>query len=667
MPLNITDDLPKTFPTPNYLTLSSFKKGVISLIDKSRLPKDALDEASNVYLCEDGMPTGRPGTDWYGVAMPSSYTIDGFDYFDNSGTISLVVAAGGNIYRSTDDGASWTVCTGATYTAGTPCQMNQYNSKLYIVNGTDYPIMYDGSTTLTQYASLSTPGSAPTPTETGLSGTGYQWYYKYCAVNAVGYSIASSASTKVECSKDRVDWTLGSDYVSLALASVSNAVRYDIFMSTDGTNYYYLDSTATTTYVDNGTAMVIPSTTAPSASTSQGPKVKELTNVGSRMYGVGDTGNPYRIWFSSGAYPYGCFATGTGGGYLDWVPGGKYRPVHVEDYRDGKNNPLATIWCKSADGQGCIIQMSLSDLEIGGYTATIPAAYRLPGSRGTSAPGSVVSVLNDFFFYNSQAIYNLGSRAQFLNLLSTDEASGNIRPTIKQINTQYESAIASVYYDAKVLFSVPRNGSTTNNYTMMYDAERKAWIPDAFTIGFAKFLRYTDTGGDQKLLAYKPGDYRLTEISDQFKGDYDAPFQVSVTTGLYPTTKIKGGFQFVEEGEFELSQPHGEITVELLGTERANGFGSVKTVVLDMGDALLTTGWDNEYFDTTEWDDTSDVNAIDIVSESSVWRYFTVQKELRDVQWRVTCFSNTSGFIARTFQTWGTDTQSGHPRNERLV
>lgn len=667
MPLNITDDLPKTFPTPTYLTLNSFKKGVISLIDKSRLPKDALDEATNVYLCEDGMPTGRPGTDWYGVAMPSNYTIDGFDYFDNAGTISLFVAAGGNFYHSTNNGGTWTICTGATYTAGTPCYMNQYNAKLYVSNGTDYIVMYDGSTTLTQYSALSTPGSAPTLVETGLTGTGFQWYYKYCAVNAVGYSIASPASAKVECSKNRDDWTLGSDYVTLTLTSVSGATRYDIFMSVDGTNYYYLDSTAITSYVDNGTGSVIPSTMAPSASTAQGPKVKELSNVGSRMYGVGDTVNQYRIWYSSGAYPYGCFATGTGGGYLDWVPGGKYRPVHVEDYRDGKNNPLATIWCKSADGQGCILQMTLSDLNVSGYTVTIPACYRLPGSRGTPAPGSVVGVLNDYFFYNSQAIYNLGSRAQFLNLLSTDEASANIRPTIKQINMAYESGIASIYYDAKVLFSVPRNGATTNNYTMLYDTERKAWIPDAFTIGFSKFLRYTDTYGDQKLLACKPGDYRLTEISDEFKGDYDAPFQISVATGLYPTTKTRSDFQFVEEAEFELSRPHGEITIELLGTERSSGFGSIKAVTLDMGDAILTTGWDCMNYDTTEWDDTSDVNVNDVVSESSTWRYFTVQKELRNVQWRVTCYSLYSGFIARTFQTWGTDTQSGHPRNERLV
>ena len=65
MPLNLTDDSPKTFPSPQYLTLDNFKRGVITLIDKSRLPKNALEEADNIFLYEDGMPGPRPGVNWY--------------------------------------------------------------------------------------------------------------------------------------------------------------------------------------------------------------------------------------------------------------------------------------------------------------------------------------------------------------------------------------------------------------------------------------------------------------------------------------------------------------------------------------------------------------------------------------------------------------------------
>ena len=177
MPLNITDDLPKNFPSPDYLTLGNFKKGVISLLDRSRLPKDALEQADNIFLVEDGQPTLRPGVGWYGSVSPNGEPWDGIDYFDFEGAIHLVGVAGGTVYRSTDNGTNWTACTGYTLTAGLPVFMCQYNYYLYMSNGTDLITLYDGSTTLSRYTIMTTP-AALSAAETALAGTGYKYYYK---------------------------------------------------------------------------------------------------------------------------------------------------------------------------------------------------------------------------------------------------------------------------------------------------------------------------------------------------------------------------------------------------------------------------------------------------------------------------------------------------------
>lgn len=748
MPLNFTDDTPTKFPQQQFLTLDNFKRGVITLIDKSRLPKNALEEANNLFLYEDGQPGPRPGVNWFGTApgavsaaspsqspsssqspsasastspsaslSPSSSTsispsssrspsastsispsastsmspsaslspsssvspsasasaspsagdysdIDGVDYFDFNGVVHLVAASGGTIYRSTDDATTWTACTGARYTSGTTVNMNQYNSYLYITNGVDAIIRYDGSTVLTQYTDLATP-AAPTVVETGTgltSGTSYQYYYKCSRVNTIGFSTASAASTVIQTGLAREDWTAGKNYATLTLPALAGTqTRYDVYVSENDLDYYYLGSTSTVTFVDDGTGVVVPSTTAPTASTATGPLVEELTNVGSRMYGVRDTANRHRIWFSSGQPPYGAFSGAYDGGYLDWDSGGKFTPVKVADYRDGKGTPLATVWCKSADGQGCIIQMSLDILTVGDVSITVPSAYKLPGSRGTPAPGSVVNVLNDFMFYNSQAFYNLGSRAQFLNLLSTDESSANIRPTVKQISTSGESGIASVYFDAKVYFSVGY-GSSSNNYTAVYDTERKAWLPKAFTLGFKKFLRYTDTAGNNRLLALGVGDSVLSEISSNYTSDYGVAFTTSLATGLYPTTKNRFEFQWTEEGEIELSNPQGTINVELVGIERSQGFSTTNSEAITS--TTTTTGHSTYLHSTTIHSDTS--TAIDTFSESSIKRYFPVQKELNAVQCRITTNTIDARYVLRTLQTSGTDTQGGKPRAWKL-
>ena len=665
MPLNLKDDSPTTFPQSQYLTLDNFKRGVITLIDKSRLPKNALQEASNIFLYEDGMPGPRPGVGWFGTA-PSASAIQGFDYFDYNGVIHLVAVAGGVVYRSTDDGATWTECTGATLDTTAEVNMNQYNSALYLTNGIDNITLYDGTTALVQYTALATP-AAPTVAETGLTGTGFNYYYKCARVNELGFSVASPASTVVQSSIGRESWDNTSNYAVVTVpAYVTGQTRTDIYLSTDNVNFYYLSSVTTTatvadTFKDDGSAIVVPSTTAPTESTAQGPLVEELVNVGSRMYGVRDTANKYRIWYSSATPPVGAFSTAYDGGYLDWSPGGKYIPVKVEDYRDGKGTPYATVWCDSADGQGCILQMSLETLTIGNISITVPSAYKLPGSRGTPSPKSVVNVLNDYYYYNTQAFYNLGSRAQFLNLISTDEISANIRPTIKQIPTSAEPNIASVYYDANVYFSVGY-GQATNNHTAVYNTEQKAWLPTAFTIGFTRFRRYTGTDGTPHLLAVKAGDTTLSEISTAIQGDYGQPFQTSLYTGLYPVTKNRFEFQWTEEAEIELSNPQGAISFELLGIERSRGFRSSKSATITT--TLTDTGWSTFAWSTTYWSDTSSVP--DTYSESSVKRYFNVQRELNAIQWHITTDTADARYVLRTLQTHGTATQSGKPRSWRL-
>jgi len=581
-----------------------------------------------------------------------------------------VAAAGGTIYRSVDDAQTWTACSGASYTAGNKVFMNQYNNYLYITNGVDPIILYDGSTTLTQYSALSTP-SAPSAANTNLGTANIQYYYKIAAVNAVGFSAASAKSTGDTAFTTTRDGWDSTHYVTITITGVTGATRYDIYLSEDDINYYYLDSAtpatvgAGVTYRDDGTAVIIPSTIAPTDNTTQGPLVEELTNVGSRMYGVRDTNNRYRIWFTSGGYPFGAFSNSYDGGYLDWQIGGKFIPQKVADYRDGKGTPLATVFCKSADGQGCVIQMSLDTLTVGNVSITVPSAYKLPGSRGTPAPGSVVNVLNDFMFYNSQAFYNLGSRAQFLNLLSTDESSANIRPTVRSISTAGEADIAAVYYLARVYFSVPY-GSTTNNFTAVYDTERKCWLPRAFDQGFWKFLRYTDTSGLPRLLAVRPGDSIITEISESIKGDYGQPFNTILTTGLYPVSNDRFEFQWTEEGEVEFSNPAGSINVELIGSERSAGFGVQNSeIVAPVATTVTNVGWDTFSWNTTAWNDTS--TTPEVVSESSVKRYFLVQKELNSVQWQITTSDLDARYVLRTLQTWGTPTQAGHPASWLLT
>lgn len=670
MPLNELK-LPNTAPSKVARTLASWRKGVITLVDKSLVPTDALIEAQNIFLTEAGTPTIRPGTDYYGTA-PVANAIDGASGYEyQSGTATpvphIVMVSGGTVYRSTDDGVTWTACTGANPTAGKKCWFTQDHGYLYICNKFDNIIRYDGSTILQTYTVLVTP-AAPTTVGTGLAGTGYNHYYKVSAVNAVGFTVASANSTVIQASTDRSSWGVNlttPKYITLTLSAVANATRYDIYYSNDNIDYYYIDTVlgqASTSYLDDGTALRNTSVIAPTDNTTQGPKVQRLEQIGSRLWGVDDFNNQWRVWFSGSGNYAGYFSSAYDGGYIDLMKGSQFRPVRVVDYRDGKGVPYATVWMKSQDGRGCIWQVTLEVITIGEVSITVPSAYRLPGSRGTPAPESVVNVLNDYMFYNSQAFYNLGSRSQYLNLLSTDESSANVRPSVKKISTAYASGIASIYFEAKVYWSVPI-GASSNNTTMVYDTERKAWLPEAFTIGFERFLQYTDTTGASKLLAWRTGDTKLSQIASSITGDYSTAFNTSLTTGLYPVSKDRFEFMRVMEGQMEFSQPAGTIYVELLGISRSAGYSTIKTQSITT--LQSTTGWSTRLWSAFLWSDTSD--ALSTFSESSVKRYFTVRKDINAYQWHITTTARGSNYLLRTLQINGRETNTGVPRSWRIV
>lgn len=659
MQLAAVTGLPDNPPAQIFLTQDKFDRGVITLVDQSKLPRNALKELVNGWLAEDGAPTIRPGLDWYGTA-PSAFTIDGADFFVTStDAIHLIVVAGGNVYISTNNGQTWATGTGGTFTAGKKVHMIQANSFLYMFNGWDNIIRYDGTTTLQTYTALSSP-SGVSLTKTGLGGTTYTYRYRVAAVNDIGYTQASTAMTiQVDRTRDSFD---ASNKTTFTWAAVPGAVRYDIYVGQIAGEEVYIDSVegnATVSYIDAGQSVEQITSVAPDTNTTQGPRVGDLELIGTRLYGTRDRDFPYRVWISGAGRYIGYFSSAYDATYVDLQKGGQFKPMKVEDYRDGKGTPLATVWCNSADGKGCVWQGTLESFTVGDDTFPVPNFYKLPGSRGTPAPDSVVNVLNDYMYFNQQAFYNLGSRAQFLNLLSTDESSANIRPSVKTITPSAVSKIAAHFQDAKVYFSVPYNGSTVNNATIIFDTERKAWNPQAFDKGFERFFSYTDTSGTPHLLAWKPNDVRLTEISENFRGDYGAPIMTSLQTGLrHVNEKNRFDWLWVEEAEVEFAQPRGSMTIELSGITREDGYrllGQPKVIQ----PATTKYSWTTHAWGDHIWTDTS--ITAQSYSEPSMKRFFSVNEALNAYQYRVQTSSLQSQYILRTLQVHGTADEGGKP------
>lgn len=657
-------NLPTNPPKEVTLNQTKFNAGVITVVNDTDLPANALAEATNILLKEKGTPVVRPGVDWYGTA-PSSDEIDGGGFFvTDADVIHLLCIAGGTVYRSLDNAQTWTACTGATLTPGWKVGLEQGNSFAFLFNGFDNLVRYDGTTTLQTYTVLSAP-TGNTPSKTGLGGTTIQTLrYRVAAVNDVGFTEASAAVT-IGVDRDRTSFD-DSNYLTFTWSAVANAVRYDIYEGiTAGEESYVasVDGGGTTTYVDKGTDPEQIGIEAPDTNTTGGPKAGDVALVGTRLYATRDKDFPFRVWISAAGRYLGRFSSAYDATYIDLQKGSRFKPVKVVDYRNGKGDPLATVWCRSADGLGCIWQGSLDSFTVGTITFPVPNFYKLPGSRGTEAQHSIINVLNDYIYYNSQAIFNLGSRAQFLNLLSTDEFSANIRPDVQKITQSAADKIAGHFQDAKIYISIPTDTSTENNVTMVYDTERKAWLPRAFTIGFERFFSYTDTDGNRHLLCWKNGDTKFSEISDDFKGDYGEAFATSLTTGLMSVNpQNRFDFMWCDRGEIELAETQQPITVQLQGTSQLDGFK--KLAERTITPSTTKVSWTLFPWTTRPWTDTS-VNELSY-SEPSLKRYFDVQEDINNWQYRITTNSFGARYLLRTLQVSGTASEAGMPMDWEL-
>lgn len=636
-----------------------FYKGVVQLVAKSKLPMTAVAKARNLIQVENGYFSKRPGTEYYGTA--NANVIDGGGvHYEADGDPHLLRVCNGTIQRSLDDGATWSNCTGITLTAGVKTLFLQggfSTPQTWIVNGIDNIARYDGTTTLLTYSNISTP-TGLNVTHTGAAGATYTHYYTVVAVNNVGFTAAATEDS-ITSLKMRTEFT-ASIYNDVTWSTVSGALRYDVYYGDQSGKLFWIASTTALSYRDDGTAPINYLTVAPTDNTTQGPKFSDLEYIDNRIWGCKDPGHPSRVyWAGSGDYA-GYFSPYYGGGFIDLEPGSSSTVMKVIHYRDNKGTSYATILTKDPDGNGGIWQVGLSDVVTDAdISYVVPSAYKLVGSKGTDSSFSVVKVLNDIQYFNRNGQYALRSKPQMLNFLSTDELTAPIRPFIGRITPSALDKVASIYYEAKVLVSVPIDGSTTNNRIMSYDTERNNWNPEAFTYGVERFFLYSDTNGERHLLGWLPGGKQFIEISKNFEGDFGTAFRTELETGLMHTTKDRFSFFKAKDFEVEFSDGMGSADIEINGYDRRRGYGTIAAITLDLSTTSFS-GWSSIPFSSALWSSTAETS--DIVSEISTKKYVKVNREINNFSFTIITDDISSKYTGpRVLQVYGKPKKTKKP------
>lgn len=625
---------------PFRITIDKFGRGVMTLYDDTRLPLDAVRQAQNMFLDQDGVWTTRPPSTPYGATLTTP--IDGagsYNVYNSDGTITTYywVIDNGSFKYATD-GGSWTTKAGVTWTTGKQVVGKQVNglksdgtraNLLLLAQQGKALAYYDISAdALGSYSSISAPGTV-TPTRNGLSSGSYPVYYKVTSVNAIGETLASAEAT-ISNNKTRDNWTAGTDSVSLDWADVSGATRYNIYYSDTSGAEVFLDSVSVSAYTDTGVAVPNPYTAVPDTDTTAGPKYGDLALSGNRLWATRDASNPYRVaWTGTGQY-MGAFNPFYGGGYIDLEKGGPERPEKVLHFRTGKGDAVATVLTSDPNGAGSTWAISLSTLTVDTLVIVIPVASKQQGSVGTRSPLGVVEYNDSVYFMSPKGAHNMGSRQSILNVLVTSELSDVIRPSIDGITNAYSSMVAGIAHNGRIYWAVPY-GSSTNNYIFIHDVERKGAWALPWTLAVKQFFEYTDSSGNIHLLAVPVSGTKLIEIGGSGSGDSGVAFSTLLDSGLIHWDKDHMTWAYIRKAYVELADPNGQITFSIYGTRRGRDFSTIGNRTIQT--ALGESGFGNDMFGNVQFGNSSSATAT--FSQPSVKKVINIKKVLNNLRWNL--------------------------------
>lgn len=549
---------------------NSYRPGVISLVDPTRIPKGAVVQAKNCMQTQDGVWSTRWGSKNYGAALEGPTT--GLIEYTASGQQWIMVMDNGKL-KVSKDGGSWTTVASYTFSTAEPTCFVMFENKVLIANGVDDFSYYDlGLGSLVQFTALSTPGTL-TPSLANLSSGSFPLYYQVTALSQVGETIGSPVAT-VPVNLSRDNWyqnntsiTSSSPSVTLTWSKITNAVGYNIYLS-DGVSgvAYYLGSVgqpstgSTVSFTDYGINAVNDFIQVPPSDTTSAPKFTWLALSDNRLWATGDPNNPNRIyWAGTGPQYNTAFNAFVGGGWVDILPGGVMRPIAIHEFRSGQGSPLTTILLSEPSGYGATYHIDLQSDQIGNTTIIVPAVIKAVGTFGTLSPFGVVETNQNLYFHSGTGgFFSTGSQATLFNILATNETSILVRPDIKELFLQGLPGICGIEYDRKIFWSVPF-ANPTNNRIMVYDLEKLNWNPYAFDFGVKQFIRYTDNSSITHLIAIPmSGDY-LLELNENFTNDNNKAFQSVLQTGLIHVTPDHFGWAHLEYAYIEMLHPQGDI------------------------------------------------------------------------------------------------------------
>lgn len=628
------------------ISLMDWLKGYQSTLDDDRKDTNGLKTTGNVILEQNGTVRPRPSLVLYGT-QPSGTVLGAvYPFIKMNGTIPenyeacvQNVSGTAKVYVR-KDGGSWTVCNGKSYDTATRCHLEQVSDKLLITNGVDNLSYLDIPTlTVVPFTSLTTPTGLGVVVDGSLTGTTYPYRVRVSAANQG--ETAACAAIAVTVSALRDTWT-GSNKLTITFDRVTGASRYVLYLGTEAGFEYFLDSIpdpgsgTTVTYVDNGTVALNSNRLAPNGDSTAGPKVTRATNVLGQVFMVGDTDNPYRVWFGGTGDASLDFSAFNGGGWVEVDDGGKNFPVVAKAFRTGKGDPVATVLMKGQSGHGKLIHVAMATTTVGSTVITYAAVTEANGEDGTDAPDAVIFAQDSLWYPSRNGMKNTRTKAQIQGVLTTDKFSSSIDPDVKNLNVKSLDKACGLEFEGRLYFAMPV-GATANNQIWVSDLNRDgAWMMPWYVSADWLWL-YDDNTGFTRFMVLSGNQIYEFTYAQATKDDQTA-FSTAIGTGIIKFSKDGKDWASVIDVTYVLLRPQGTVQFNIVAKTEDEPIAPVGNESFTPN--VSVAGWNEAGWNVNYW---NEIVAIPTVfGEARVEHVIEIDEE---VNWLTCDLSSTDAGV----------------------
>lgn len=561
----------------------SFIGGLNTQLRQTEIKDNELAQADNLKLVGKGVPTKREGTANYFLTAPSVATgsqrvrgLKGALFASGASGVNELLAISDWGFLVKKNGASYSMVLGASFASGYNASMVQIFNNVYIVNGFNNLVKYNGAT-IFPFTSISKPTGLTATNLSGVSGT-FTRSFRISGFNAVGETIASDAVLISNLPQDLTTTTIRLNWTTSSPAS--SVIGYGIYGYDQGDERLITTVDPSTLRYDykgapEPSSLVFPA----SADTTSGPIAKyNIVHKDKIVLGNID-GYPSRIMWSGGGSNVDKFNWRYGGGYVDIDKDAGDIITGLIEFQDKiivfKER---SIWQVTLSTSGSLV---------------IPTVAMIMRGIGAVSHKTIRYVENDVFFLSRKGVYTLGNEANYLsNVLRTNELSAKIRPLFQTLSPSQLSNTAAVYQDNKYRLSFPVGASDVNTKEIIYDRERLSWMgPNTYPSAPGVYDVYYDGDGIERLVWGDSNDNFVTDFSSSYPNDKGVKIQ---TTLLTKKTSINNNFRFKQFKNIYSNWRNifGTPFVNIILETRDGAVGSAQSFTISASNAGVGFGFD---------------------------------------------------------------------------